>query len=92
VPFHWVRMPSSPPTERRNEVHQICQSHGAKLANNEIYYGDDDQIAFALIEVPDDSTQQQALLNALSAIEAHGKVNADEKAAGKPPPPNHPPT
>jgi len=90
VPFHWVRMPSSPPKQRRNEVRQICQSHGAQLVNNEIYYGDDDDTAFALIEVPEDPTRQQALLNELRAIEADGKVNADEKEAGKRPPPNHP--
>jgi len=90
VPFHWVRMPSSPPTQRRNDVRQICQRHGAKLANNEIYYENDDNVAFALIEVPDDPAQQQALLSELGATEAVGKVSSDEKAAGKHPPPNHP--
>jgi hypothetical protein len=83
-------MPSSPPTQRRNDVRQICQRHGAKLANNEIYYEDDDNTAFALIEVPDDPNQQQGLFAELGAFEASGKVSADEKEAGKSPPPNHP--
>jgi hypothetical protein len=82
-------MPSSPPTQRRNEVRQICQDHGAKLIGNEIFYGTDDGIAYALIEVSDDPAEQQALLNDLGALEATGKVNADEKEAGKPPPADH---
>jgi hypothetical protein len=91
VRFHWVRFSSSPPTQRRNDVRQICQRHGAPLANNEIYYGDDDDIAFALIEVPEDPAQQRALFEELGAIKAEGKVSADEKEAGRPPRPNHPP-
>lgn len=90
MPFHWVRFASSPPTQRRNEVRQICQRHGARLCDNEIFYGGDDDSANALIEVPDDPAKQQALLADLGAVKAVGKVNADEKEAGKPPPPSHP--
>jgi hypothetical protein len=89
VPFHWVRIASSPPKQRRDEVRQICQRHGARLCDNEIFYGGDDS-AHALIEVPDDPAKQQALLADLGAVEAVGKVNADEKEAGKSPPPSHP--
>jgi hypothetical protein len=90
VPFHWVRFKSSPPKQRRNEVRQICQRHGGRLCENEIFYGDADDVAHALIQVPDDPAKQQALLNELGATEALGQVNADEKEAGKRPPQSRP--
>jgi hypothetical protein len=89
VPYHWARIPSSPPKERRTEVAEICRRHDARLCENEIFYDDAGDV-HALIEVPDDPAKQRALLDELGASEAHGKVNADEKDAGKRPPPSRP--
>lgn len=84
MPFHWVRIASSPPKQRRDEVAEICRRHNARLCENEIFYDDGD--VHALIEVSDDAAQQQALLDELNAFEWLGKVGADEKEAGKSPP------
>ena len=86
MPFHWVRISSSPPKKRRNEVAEICRRHNAKLCENQIFYDDDN--VHALIQTPDDPAQVQALLAdpELGALEWLGKVDADEKEAGKRPP------
>ncbi len=89
MPFHWARIPSSPPKQRRNEVAQICRRHDARLCENEIFY-DEQGVVHALIEVPDDPTKQQALLDELGADNAVGKVGADEQESGKRPPKSRP--
>lgn len=89
MPFHWTRIQASPPKQRRNEVAEICRRHGARLCENDIFFDDDGDV-HALIQVPDDPAAQKALLDELGASEAKGKVGADEKEAGKPPPPSRP--
>jgi hypothetical protein len=92
VPFIWTKMHSSPPNERRNQVREICRQHGGRLCDNEIFYSDEEGVAFALIEVPADADQRQHLLDDLGAEEWHGLVNVDEKTRGdKPPPSGHKP-
>jgi hypothetical protein len=90
VPFHWVRVPSSPPMTALNAVRQACQKHGARLCEDTIFYGSDNDRAQALIEVPDDGAKQLALLKDLGAFEASGKLSAAEKDAGKKLPTSHP--
>jgi hypothetical protein len=89
MPYHWARIASSPPQQRRNEVGQICQRHDARLCENEIFYDEAGDV-HALIEVPDDPAKQQALLDELGALESVGKVDAGEKEAGKNPPKSKP--
>lgn len=84
MPFHWVKIGSSPPVQRRNDVAAICRRHDARLCENQIFFDDDD--LHALIEVPDDHAKQQALIEELGAFEWLGKVTAEEKEAGKTPP------
>ena len=92
MPFHWVKIVSSPPVKRRDDVKKICHDHGADLVAGQIYYDDAEGTAFALVEGPDGEKEQQALLDALDALQWVGLVDADEKAAGKkPPPPGHKP-
>jgi hypothetical protein len=79
MPYHWVKIPSSPPRERRNEVWDICHRHGARLCENEIYYDEQDQ-AYALVELPEEDDRLQSLLEELGAISYAGLVNADERA------------
>lgn len=86
MPFHWVKIGSSPPVKRRNDVKKICNDHGADLIGNQIYYDEAVGTAFALVKGPDGEQGQQDLLNALAALEWIGLVDADEKAAGKKPP------
>lgn len=86
MPFHWVKIGSSPPVKRRNDVKKICNDHGADLIGNQIYYDESVGTAFALVKGPDGEQGQQDLLNALAALEWIGLVDADEKAAGKKPP------
>jgi hypothetical protein len=92
VPFIWAKVHSSPPHERRKEIRDACAAHGGRLCENEIYYSDGDDVAFALIQVPADAGQRQQLLDAINAIEWSGLVDVDEKQRGdKPPPPGHRP-
>jgi hypothetical protein len=85
MPYHWVRIPSSPPRERRNDVWDICQRHGGRLCENEIYC-DAQDVTYALVELPPDPDKQQALLDELGAISYTGLVHADEKENGVTPP------
>jgi hypothetical protein len=87
MPYNWVRISSSPPRERRTEVWDICFSHGGRLCENQIYY-DDAGGTYALVELPDDPDQQQALREALGVTEFTGLVHADEKANDISPPPS----
>ena len=41
MPYHWVKIHSSPPQERRDEIAGICIEHGARLVDNEIFYDDE---------------------------------------------------
>lgn len=81
MPFHWVRIPSSPPRTRLKEVRDICTAHQAVLCGDTIFYGSDNDRAHALIDVSA-TPNEQALLNALGAFEASGKLSADEKHRG----------
>lgn len=87
VPYHWARIASSPPTQRRNEVAEICRRHNAKLIHNQSFYDKDGNL-FVLIDGPDNEAEQQALRDELAAFEWLGLVDADEKEAGKHPPPS----
>jgi hypothetical protein len=86
MPYHWVRIPSSPPRARRNDVWDICFRHGARLCENQIFYDSEDG-AHALIQLPDNADAQMALLEELGAISFTGLVGADEKENGLLPPP-----
>jgi hypothetical protein len=86
VPFHWVKIVSSPPVKRRNDVKKLCNDHGADLVGGQIYYDDEEGSAFALVKGPDGEQEQKALLDALQSLQWIGLVDADEKEAGKKPP------
>ena len=85
MPYHWAKIHSSPPKERRNEVAEICRRHDAKLVHNQTFY-DADGSLFVLIDGPDDEAKQQALHDELQPFVWIGLVDADEKEAGKHPP------
>jgi hypothetical protein len=85
VPFHWVRIGSSPPRERRDQVRDICRRHGGRLCENQIFYDGQGQ-AHALVELPADEKQYDALLTELDAHDWLGLVHADEQATGTKPP------
>jgi hypothetical protein len=87
MPYHWVRIPSSPPRERRNDVWDICFRHGGRLCENQIFY-DDEDVAHALVQLPDDPDAQLALLEELGADSFIGLVAADEKENDLSPPPS----
>ena len=38
MPFHWVKIVSSPPVKRRDDVKKICHDHGADLIGGQIFY------------------------------------------------------
>jgi hypothetical protein len=89
MPYHWVRVPSSPPQQRRDDVAGICLSHGGRLVEGQIFYdAKGKNKAWALVETPADEAQRDALLQALHAIKWTGLVDADEEADGKAPPPS----
>jgi hypothetical protein len=86
MPYNWVPIPSSPPRARRNDVWDICFRHGGRLCENQIFY-DSDDVAYALIQLPDTSDSQLAFLEELGAISYTAFVAADEKENGLLPPP-----
>ena len=86
MPFHWVKIKSSPPVKRRDDVKRICHDHGADLIGGQIFYDEAEGTAFALVKGPDGEKGQSDLLEALQAEQWVGLVDADEKAAGKKPP------
>jgi hypothetical protein len=90
VPFHWVKIVSSPPVKRRDDVKKICHDHGADLIGGQIFYDDEEGSAFALVKGPEGEQGQSELLAALGALEWVGLVDANEKESGKKPPrPGH---
>lgn len=76
--------------ERREQIRAVCGKHGARLCEDQIFYDDDHDKAWALIEVPDEAEKQKAFLRELRPIKWRGVVNADEKHGGKRPPPSKP--
>jgi hypothetical protein len=79
MPFHWVKITSSPPVERRDEVKAICEAHNARLAFDQIFY-DPEGSAYALVRGPDDDSCEAGKLFAeLNAIKVVFLVDADEK-------------
>jgi hypothetical protein len=84
MPYNWVRVPSSPPRGRRDDIREICRRHGARLCENQTYYDEDGQ-AHALIEVRDPEALQ-GLLEELEATESTALVDADEQDEGVFPP------
>jgi hypothetical protein len=92
VPYNWVRVPSSPPRARRNDVWDICFRHGGRLCENQIFYNDDGDVAHALIQMPDNPDSQLALLEELGAISFIGLVAADERENDLSPPPSSQPS
>jgi hypothetical protein len=87
VGFIWTKVHSSPAVARRNEVREICLKHGARLSEDQIFYdGKDDDYAYALIELPDDADQQEALYADLRAHHWTGLIHADDHEGGTKPP------
>ena len=86
MPFHWVKIGSSPPVKRRDDVKKICHDHGADLIGGQIFYDDEEGVAFALVEGPQGEQAQSELLAALGALQWVGLVDANEKESGKKPP------
>ena len=81
MPFHWVRIPSSDPEERRAAVSDICKSHNAILCcDGQIFY-DRQGKAYALVKVPEDPCDEGALLRELRAIKVIFLVDATEQKA-----------
>jgi hypothetical protein len=78
MPYHWAKIPSSPPIDRRDEVKAICEAHNARLAFDQIFY-DPDGSAYVLVRGPDDSCEAGKLFEELNAIKVHLLVDADEK-------------
>jgi hypothetical protein len=87
MPFHWVRISSSPPQKRRDEVKQTCKEYGARLVGEEIYWDESGQ-AYALVEwrrdISDDEFEE--LLGKVGGTSWKGLVHADEKVGGTAPP------
>jgi hypothetical protein len=87
MPYNWVKIHSSPPRQRRDEVRTKAGQKGGRLCEGQIFYDAAGQ-AYALVQVPDDAAQRQDLLATLGASSALGLVDADEQADGKQPPPS----
>jgi hypothetical protein len=80
MPYRWVKISSSPPKQRRDEVKNKVNGKGGGLVGNQIFY--DDGQAFALIKLPGDPAKAAELLADLGATVQLSLVDADEKDAG----------
>lgn len=85
MPYHWVRIRSSPPQKRRDDVRTICEENGGRLVEEQTFYDESGQ-AYALVEVPGDGAKVEKLLGELGATSWKGLVHADEHAGGEKPP------
>jgi hypothetical protein len=85
MPYRWVKITSSPPKQRRDEVKDKASGKGGRLCENQIFYDAGGQ-AFALVQVPADPAKEHDILAAIGATESFGLVDADEKADGVQPP------
>ena len=85
MPYHWLKIPSSPPKQRRDDVKDKTSGKGGNLVGAQIFYDANGQ-AYALIKDPGNSGKLQELLADLGATESLGLVDADEKDSGVQPP------
>ena len=85
MPYHWLKIPSSPPKQRRDDVKNKASGKGGNLVGAQIFYDASGQ-AYALIKDPGNAGKLQELLAELGATESLGLVDADEKDAGAQPP------
>jgi hypothetical protein len=85
MPYHWVKIPSSPPKQRRDDVNSKANGKGGGLVGANIFYDAHGQ-AYALIKDPGNSGKLAELLADLGATDSLGLVDADEKDAGAQPP------
>jgi hypothetical protein len=72
-------------------VREICARHDSRLVEEQIFYDGGGDYAWALIELPADTSQHQALHADLRAHQWTGLVHADDHAGGTQPPPSGPP-
>lgn len=81
MPFHWLKIGSSDPEERRAAVIEICKRHNATLGCDEQIFYDRQGQAYALVTVPEDPCDEGALLRELGAIEVLYLLDATEQKA-----------
>jgi hypothetical protein len=85
MPYNWMRIPSSPPAKRRDQVRKICEDYGGRLVEDQTFYDETGQ-AYALVYLPDDDGQVDGLVGEIGATSWKGLVHADEMAGGRKPP------
>ncbi|HWQ01917.1 MAG TPA: hypothetical protein VN449_07350 [Gaiellaceae bacterium] len=85
MPYHWLKIPSSPPKQRRDDVKDKANGKGGSLVGAQIFYDATGQ-AYALIKDPGNPGKLAELLADLGVTDQLGLVDADEKDAGAQPP------
>jgi hypothetical protein len=86
MPYHWVKIQSSPPKQRRDEVKRDAGNNDGDLVSQQIFFDAGGQ-AYALVKVPKNHPKKQAMFAAIKKNgPALGLVDADEKDAGEQPP------
>jgi hypothetical protein len=91
MPYHWVKIQSSPPKERRDKANRDAQSNNGHLAEGQIFYDKTGQ-AYALVKHDgNNGNKHTKMLDDLQGTEALGLIDADEKAAGAAVPDDRPP-
>jgi hypothetical protein len=89
MPYHWVRIASSDPDERRKEVKEAVEGYEAKLVGEEIYFDQDGQ-AYALIDwgrdIADDELEKLLGESEVRGTSWKGLVGVDERVGKKNPP------
>lgn len=81
MPYSWVKVRTSPPRERRDEIADICRQHGGRLCERQLFYNEEGS-AYALVEWPHREEAAQALLEEIGASDHVALVDADERASG----------
>ena len=81
MPYNWMKIRSSPPKQRRDEVKGKAQGKGGRLCEGQIFYDANGQ-AYALVQMPKDQAKKQELIADLGGTDVLELVDADEKEDG----------
>jgi hypothetical protein len=77
MPYHWVKITSSPRPARRDKAKKDAADNGGRLCEGQLFYDAAGQ-GYALVEVPSDANGQKKVLDAMDVTSQHGLlVDAD---------------
>lgn len=82
MPRYWVKLTTSPPLRRREEVRGIVKRWGGRLVEEELYLDVTPGSGYVLVEPPAEDDRLRAMLAELRAVRAVRLETADEAQRG----------